>query len=478
MKKYLALILGVLFVLSFAASAFAIHAEIPAETQSVVATGTTQITLGGEIRTRGWWTSNLFDNTISDKTPDAAWYDERVRLSVDAVVAPGVEGFVQLETTSAFAGDKYEWGTGQDTFTQENGGSHTTTGYKNSSGLLGSNSKPAATFDILQSWIVYSGQGLLGFNSGLKIGHMPLKLAYGEFFDNTQYGDDAIVFFMSPVKGLEIAFLTFKGSEGNRQVNSDDMDAYVGLVTYKWDDKNTVGINYTYLNGPNTISSGTDVDTSTALKLQNLGLHADGNVSGLGYKATVDFQFGSITFPFPQKTDFKGYAVTAGLNYQFNPVNLRASFALGSGGTATDTDIKEFTTFNGNIQNYSFIYEYQHATTAGFNGIVGAAPVDGESAGIANTTYYNIGADFQATKDLKLAADGYYFRATKAPFDGVSKNAGWEVDAKLVYALARNLTYQIDAGYYKEGSFFTSPLTYGSDGKGTTALRHMITLSF
>ena len=59
LKKYLALILGVLFVLSFAASAFAIHAEIPSETQAVVATGSTQITLGGEIRTRGWWQDNI-----------------------------------------------------------------------------------------------------------------------------------------------------------------------------------------------------------------------------------------------------------------------------------------------------------------------------------------------------------------------------------------------------------------------------------
>ncbi len=59
MKKYLALILGVLFVLSFAASAFAIHAEIPSETQAVVAKGSTQITLGGEIRTRGWWQDNI-----------------------------------------------------------------------------------------------------------------------------------------------------------------------------------------------------------------------------------------------------------------------------------------------------------------------------------------------------------------------------------------------------------------------------------
>ncbi|MDP3260151.1 MAG: hypothetical protein Q8M34_06160, partial [Thermodesulfovibrionales bacterium] len=68
MKKYLALVLGVLFTLGFAASAFAIHAEIPAETQAVVAKGTSQITLGGELRFRG----ELRNNTDLDKASGAS----------------------------------------------------------------------------------------------------------------------------------------------------------------------------------------------------------------------------------------------------------------------------------------------------------------------------------------------------------------------------------------------------------------------
>src|SRR4030042_2228903 len=70
LKKYLALILGVLFVLSFAASAFAIHAEIPSETQAAVAKGSTQITLGGEIRVRGWYRDNISDVLIIQPGPD------------------------------------------------------------------------------------------------------------------------------------------------------------------------------------------------------------------------------------------------------------------------------------------------------------------------------------------------------------------------------------------------------------------------
>ena len=99
MKKYLALILGVLFVLSFSATAFAIHAEIPSETQAVVAAQDIQITLGGELRTRGWFLNNIDASTrVPAGHTDNAYYDERVRLSVDATVAPGIKGYVMLET--------------------------------------------------------------------------------------------------------------------------------------------------------------------------------------------------------------------------------------------------------------------------------------------------------------------------------------------------------------------------------------------
>jgi len=190
LKKFLAIILGALFVLSFAASAFAIHAEIPSETQAVIAAGGTQITLGGDIRSRGWYTHNIDYtnmNGLGDRMPaptnSSSWYDERVRLSLDAKVEPGIEGFVMLESDgvqgntngAASSDDVYVWGN--------------------------FDNKPT-TMGILQAWIVYSGSGLFGFPTGLKIGHMPLALGQKEFFDHTKFGDDAIVFFALPTKEI------------------------------------------------------------------------------------------------------------------------------------------------------------------------------------------------------------------------------------------------------------------------------------
>ena len=124
-------------VLGFAVSAFAIHAEIPSETQAVVAKGGTQITLGGEIRTRGWYRDN-FSGGLSNSTHSSAWWDERVRLNIGAVVAPGVEGFVQVETHSGTDGDKYKWGNANTGIYQG------PSGPQPSHGVLGVNAKPNA----------------------------------------------------------------------------------------------------------------------------------------------------------------------------------------------------------------------------------------------------------------------------------------------------------------------------------------------
>jgi hypothetical protein len=455
MKKYLALVLGVLFVLSFAASAFAIHAEIPSETQAVVAKGGTQITLGGEIRVRGWMKTNILSegfgpfsfklptDITNDATSTNSYYDQRVRLSLDAKVTPNVEGYVMLESGGGSnTSDVYTWGN--------------------------FNSKPD-DLRINEAWILYTGSGLFGFNSGLKVGHMPLALGNKQFFDHTKFGDDAIVFFMDPIKQLHIGLLSIKFSEAfaTNGDATDDLDGYVALMTYKINDKNTVGVNYTYLS-----------HDDLGFTHQNLGLHANGNVAGLGYKAEVDMQFGKVK-ALDQK--FKGYAVMAGLDYNLNPVTLRGSFGMGSGANEIDDNkVKEFIPYLGNDQHYTLVYEYQVSTAALSPSLLGVGGTT--NTGLANTTYYNVGVDFAASKDLTASIDGYLLRATKTSLheqisgDTVSKKLGWEVDAKIKYALAKNLTYQVDAGYFKSGQFYED--FFGLDREGVTVLRHMLTLSF
>jgi Alginate export len=447
--------LGALFVLSFAASAFAIHAEIPSETQAVVAASQTQITLGGELRVRGWYYDNISSSLEPVKSDSAGWYDERVRLSLDAKVSPNVEGFVQLESNGGSAQgypaststtDKYIWGQGL-------------------------NTKPT-DMSILQAWIMYSGSGLLGMPSGIKIGHMPLALGQMQFFDHTKFGDDAIVLFANPVKEMEVDLLTIKFAEENKLDNNDDIDGYVGIVTYKLDDKNTIGVNYTYLNSPEGGPFGPQFNP------QDLSLTGSGNIAGLGWKFEGDLQFGKVTTDY----DAKGYAVLAGLNYAIDPINIRASFAYGSGNKDND-DHKQFIVFNGADQHYTLVYDYNLVTAGG-------SAAGGLGSGIANTTYYNLGIDVKPVKDLALSLDGYILRASKDTFSpggalvadsGLSKNVGWEVDGKLVYNIAKNLTYEADGGYMHAGSFYkdlSNDGFIGADVKNPVVLMHKLTLSF
>ena len=113
MKKFLIIALSAVFVLGLAASAFAIHAEIPSETQAVVAKGETQITLGGSIRIRAeYLDTREYDDT--DEWTDRSFYDQRVRLWVDAKVSDDVQGFIMLESEEDSSRDSWVWGRDSD----------------------------------------------------------------------------------------------------------------------------------------------------------------------------------------------------------------------------------------------------------------------------------------------------------------------------------------------------------------------------
>jgi hypothetical protein len=297
---------------------------------------------------------------------------------------------------------------------------------------------------------------------------MPLALGQMEFFDHTKFGDDAIVFFMLPTKELEIDLLTIKFAgdgqtsniptfgitnyAGSKYSNTDDLDGYVGIITFKLDDKNTIGANYTYLGLSNLQFSH-----------QNLGLSANGLIGPVGFKAAVDMQFGKVGDGLNQK--FRGHAILVGANMMLDPLNLRASVGYGSGDNdPNDGKDKQFETYLDYVQHYTLIYDYQVKTAA-----------NRTSSGLSNTTYYNIGLDVTPMKDLTASADLYILRASEvntAIAGSDSKNAGWEVDAKAVYKLAKNLNYQVDAGFLKAGQL------YGNNKQNATVLRHMITLSF
>lgn len=446
MKKLFTVFAAVLLVLSFAGAALAIHAEIPAETQAVVATGTNQITLSGLIRVRSWHYDNV--GTVGDNkrhatnTASHGFYDQRVVLKVDAKISPNVQGVFTMQA------DRSTWG-GLNYKTFGNTTTPTTVGP-----TIGSNAASATDLGFIEAWIQYSGSGLFGFPSFIKIGHMPLALGNQQFFQHTTNGDDAIVVALDPNKDLHIGLLTFKAHEtttGWGAANTiEDTDAYVALMTYKLDPKNTIGANYTLIRTENGNGFA-----GMPRSFQNIGLHANGNVSGLGYKAEVDFQFGDQT----ATVDFAGLGIMANVNYKVDAANLKAGIGYGSGNKTSTAKNEAFTTFLSDIEHFTQLFEYRVNL-----------PGNGNNAGLTNTTYYTLGLDYDATKDLKLSLDGYILRATQAV--NSSKDAGWEADFKAQYQVAKNLKYVLDAAYLNAGNAF------GSSKKAASLVRQQLILNF
>jgi len=438
-RKYLAIILGVLFILSFSAAAFA--EDKP------------EITIGGKILVRGWYFDNVTgvsgNNILPASSQSAAFYSTNVNLSVDAKVADNIRGFIEFETTHDGSPNSglFYWG----------------------DKAQGYDSKPNADILIRNAWIQYTGAGL-GIPAGIKIGHMPISLGEKQFLNNERFGDDAILVWIDPTKEFHLAAGTVKLNEGDILSHSDDLDGYVLIGTYMLNKDNTIGLNWVWAHSDGNCPSIDDTANVESLNFNNIEAHANGKIAGLTYAVEGDWQFGKIKNIMDSGEDLKakGWAVFAKLGYQLDIVNLRAAFAMGSGDdNPEDSDCKEFQTLQGpdygataRLVHYTQIYERTVRTAAAEANLTTKVGGNTTNTGIANTTYYNLGFDVNPMKELGITVDGFILRATKtgAWGEGVSKNLGWEVDSRISYKIAKNLTYFVEAGIFKAGNFYEEAL--------------------
>jgi len=501
LRKYVFIALSLLLLLSFTALTYA---EEP------------QIKLGGRIMVRGWYFSNAAFSTqspnilspstntnavpgeISGRDPeDVALWTSNISLTVDAKVADNVQGFIELEIAQGenVQSGLYIWGGGPSAF-------------------QGYDSKPNADMRLRQAWIQYTGSGLFGVPAGLKVGHQLITLGEKQFLNHERFGDDALIVFVNPTKELSLAAATAKLNEGLYTMPGDDIDAYVLMGTYNVNKDNTIGLYYFYADNDDLgiafdLTAGDPITgpytNFNGLSFQDLGGHANGMLAGiLSYALEVDVQFGKAQAQPGVADDLKysGYGVylKGGFKIPDTPLNLRASFAYGSGdNNLDDTEIDEFQACQGfdsevaiaRFVHYTQIYERTIATAAliqtlGGSGTILAAGQGGvphRNTGIANTTYFNLGADLAATKDLSLSLDGFLLRASKVGGweelvgDDVSKSVGWEVDFKGSYKLAKNLNYFVEAGYFSPGSFYENTLLV-DDRNSVTQIIHGLNLTF
>lgn len=472
MKKYLVVVMGVLFVLSFAASAFAIHAEIPSETQAVVAKGTTQVNIGGDIRFRGAIRNNTSDFN-SDKSDHAAYYDTRVRLSVEAKVSPNTIGKIHLESGTTDNNDIDIWGAG--TAIGPNGQTISTSDAK---GTYRNGNSKIGDVTILEAWIQHSGSGLLGIPAYAKVGHMPITVGKGLFLDHSKYGDDAILLGGSPMKGMEITLAAVKARESNVNL-SDDADVYALLFNYAFDKNGAIGADVSYLNDQQFPQGLAPSDL--AAHFWNVGVNGNYDFGILVLRGDFAVQFGELQNDGGDSPNFEGWAGVVGVDFKLGDVKLVFEGAYGSGQKLTDDDVKTFVTSQSNVQHYTFVYDYLTVNAA-----------NNPQGGLQNTWYLKLGGSYDISKEFNILANAYYLQSVKkidsATVGGVtvnnygfahssnSHNIGFEVDAKATWKIDRNLTWWVEGGYLFAGNFWKA--VAGQSPDDAYAVRHGIQLSF
>jgi len=425
MMKKIVMLLAVAAMTCFSTSAFAVHIE---EGQGKASGNLADISIGGslDIRSRDFQNLDMNEN-VGDATLDT---QERVRLDVN-VKAGDVKGKVTIEN---------DWDSfGR--FEQPQGDSTTATSSKNT-----------ARLDVREAWMLFPLPGTPVYVKG---GHMLLQLGNGWWFRSMKYGSDAWVAFTT-IDPVHIGLVNVKVSEGLTS-QSDDVDAYVAFVSVKASDTMKFGGDVTYANDRrNTLGFGTPGATDPAGQTQayNIGLNADVKAGPVGLKAEVDVQTGKAK---GNDAKFKGNQVVVQGNVGMDPVTINFALAYGSGKKIGEKDYKNMVTFLDADQHYTFLYEYKIAGPCGIH------------TGFCNTTAISAGAMLAATESLGVGLDVWFMQASeKVPEVGnplaTTSELGTEVDVKLNWKLADNLTWNWTLGYLDPGKGLGKDAATGAQG--------------
>jgi hypothetical protein len=463
MRKISILLLAVVALLAFTASAFALHGvkEMLDYTPSVVKAKTAQVELSGHIRIRGNIQDNNSDFEDTDDgvaDDDSAGYDQRVRLMTKATVSPNTQGVFELElsdtrdTDVRLGSDGYAWGS------QQAGG-----GVYN----LAGNSK-MGNMAVRQAYVAHQTTAL-GPLAGFKAGHMLIALGNGSYYNHTKGGDDTLLFWVQPQDGTEIAFAIIKGDENG---DADDIDIYALTLDTKAGD---IGLSadVSYLN-----DNSMPVAVDAGLNLWNIGIRASADLQGVGINAGCDFQTGEIeeVLGTSDDVDLSGYQCQAGASVKVGDASVHAKFAYGSGDDIdSDDDMEMFITSissGGNVG--TFVYDNSAVT----------ASMVGNTTGLSNTWYLNAGATTNISPDLKVNAEIFYLQASEevSDIDGFDEtDIGVEVDGKITYQIDTSLAWYLEAGILFAGDFNRVHMaTLDPDGDPDNAwkIRHGIVFSF
>ncbi|MBI5043640.1 MAG: hypothetical protein HZC10_07400 [Nitrospirae bacterium] len=454
MKKALVILIGVLMAVMFAAESYA------------------AIEVGGTIDVRGRWRENNNDLN-KDASGSTAFWQEKVNIWVDAKIAEGLKGYVELQSGGGASKGWFTLGTGR-----TNADSAPNSFFYENEALGGIQIRYAYIDFMIPSTPV-----------GIKIGHFPVVLGHSIWANTGIWGSDGLLIYAMPIKELMIGLGTLKGFDTATNSERADADLYVLLANYTFMPKNTVGFNASYVNragGNNNILSNeywadqsaggaaNDAANTQAfnlinnVKFWNVMLTVDGALDmGLGYKFEIDKQFGKITTGATTgpatATDFKmsGLAFLAGADFKIaNIAKVGLDVAYGSGDKCTawvaTTAGSNCSSSGDKFEGYVNFNDY--AYTMIYEDIVGqkraASSLTAADLGLYNTMYAKLGAGATPIKDMSIDLNVYYLRAVKEYYYAQKKNIGLEADLIFGYNIYKNLKWTFMAGYFFPGNHY------------------------
>lgn len=459
MKKYLALLAAMLFVLSFAAIAFA---QTPTGTQAVVSQGDTQINLSGEIGMRGRYFKNLDLNKhqtdtsgehgSSNQLGNASFYQYHYALKIEATTGK-VKGVMELYSGKT---GWLTWGSNSFQNPVEDDAAQTgSTGYG-------------------PNW----RQLYIAFPIGpvtATIGHQLLQLGVASFFDATKEGADAILLTYKFDKNL-IGLGTIKAAESNYSatVNSgydNDLNIYFALGNFDLAG-NTLGINLAQVRNGLTTGAN-DPDT-----LYNAGLTFKAKAGPVGILLAGDKQFGDNGND-ATKVKYKGWHARGVFDFSATDmIKLTAASIYYSGDNGnTDKKNEKFVTYLEDKDYATFVFGYMIRNAIGANAPL-ATTQYGPGVPVPGGYWFNrLAIDVKPTKDLNAQLAYINIRGTyKNQSTTTSKKVGDEVDLKVDYSIAKNLTYTIQGGYFMPGKAWERTGYKNEDN--AIAVQHVVMYNF
>lgn len=405
------------------------------------------ITLGGTVQLR----SRDFSNLSLDKTVNKDQVDTQTRFMTDVNVKAGdVKAKISIWN---------DWNTWSDQAT-------TLSGNERQEGLVSVATSSSAghthTFTnnnitAREAWLLFPVADTGFFIKG---GHQLLQLGHGGFFRAMHFGDDAWVVYRDDGPN-HFGFVNVKVLEGLTS-QSDDVDAYVIVDTFKLNENNKIGADLTMLNDrKNAMGFGGQTHEAQA---QNLSFNYTGKAGIVNLKAQLDVQSGKA------KSDagdmkFKGNEIFVKGDVAMDPVTVNFTVARGSGPKIGQTDYNEMITILDTDPHYTFLYEYK----IGNPSCKTATNSTGIHTGFCNTTAVNAGAKFAATKNLSVGADLWFLQSTEkmAKYNdaaATTNDIGMEADVNITWKLAENLTWSWNLGYFDPGDAMGKDAATGIQG--------------